>query len=53
MTPVLDGGVFVEIHEILQEEVVEEQNMAMMGMLARIGIKKGRGNKKQPTRKTN
>ena len=41
MTPVLDGGIFAEIHEILQEEVVQEQNMAMMGLLARIGIKKG------------
>ena len=41
MTPVLDGGVFAEIHEIIQEEVVEEQNLAMMGLLARIGIKKG------------
>ena len=41
MTPVLDGGIFAEIHKILQEEIVEEQNKAMMGLLARIGIKKG------------
>ncbi len=41
MTPVLDGGIFAAIHEILQEEVVEKQNMAMMGLLANIGIKKG------------
>jgi hypothetical protein len=41
MTPVLDGGIFSHIHEIIQEEVVEEQNLAMMGLLARIGIKKG------------
>lgn len=41
MTPVLDGGVFAHIHQIIQEEVVEEQNLAMMGLLARIGIKKG------------
>ena len=42
MTPVLDGGVFAEIHEMIQEEVVEEQNLAMMGLLRRIGIEKGR-----------
>ena len=41
MTPVLDGSIFAQIHEILQEEIVEEQNKAMMGLLARIGIKKG------------
>jgi hypothetical protein len=41
MTPVLDGGIYAEIHEIIQEEVVEEQNITMMGMLAQIGIKKG------------
>jgi hypothetical protein len=41
MTPVLDGGVFANMHEILQEEVVEEHNKAIMGLLARIGIKKG------------
>ena len=41
MTPVLDGGVFAEIHQIIQEEVVEEQNLAMMGMLAQLGIKQG------------
>jgi len=41
MTPVLDGGVYSELHEIIQEEVVEEQNLAMMGLLAQLGIKKG------------
>ena len=41
MTPVLDGTIYREIHEMVQEEVVEEQNLAMMGLLARIGIKKG------------
>jgi hypothetical protein len=40
MTPVLDGGVYAEMHEILQEEVVEEQNLAMMGLLKNIGIEK-------------
>ena len=42
MTPVLDGGVYAELHEILQEEVIEEQNLAMMGLLSRIGIQKGK-----------
>ena len=41
MTPVLDGNIYREIHEMLEEEDVEEQNLAMMGLLARIGIKKG------------
>ena len=41
MTPVLDGGVYAEIHEIIQEEVVEEQNITMMGLLAQLGIRKG------------
>jgi len=41
MTPVLDGTIYREIHEMIQEEVVEEQNLAMMGLLARIGIEKG------------
>jgi len=42
MTPVLDGNVYAELHKILQEEVVEEQNLAMMGLLSRIGIAKGK-----------
>ncbi len=41
MTPVLDGSIYREIHEMLEGELVEEQNLAMMGLLARIGIKKG------------
>jgi hypothetical protein len=41
MTPVLDGNIYREIHEMLEEEAVEEQNLAMMGLLARIGIRKG------------
>ena len=41
MTPVLDGNVFADIHEILQEERIETMNLTMMGMLAHIGIKKG------------
>ncbi len=41
MTPVLDNGVYAELHEIIQEEVIEEQNLAMMGLLKRIGIEKG------------
>jgi len=41
MTPVLDGNIYREIHEMLEEENVEEQNLSMMGLLARIGIRKG------------
>lgn len=40
-TPVLDETIFSEIHEIIQEEIVEEQNKAMMGLLSQVGIKKG------------
>jgi hypothetical protein len=41
MTPVLDGDVYAQLHEIIQQETVEEQNLAMMGLLRRIGIQKG------------
>jgi hypothetical protein len=41
MTPVLDGNVYAKLHEIIQEETIEEQNLAMMGLLRRIGIQKG------------
>ena len=41
MTPVLDKNIYREIHEMIDEEPVEEQNLAMMGLFARIGIKKG------------
>lgn len=40
-TPVLDETIFSEIHEIIQEEIVEGQNMAMMGLLSQVGIQKG------------
>jgi hypothetical protein len=41
-TPVLDETIYAELNEIIQEEVVEEQNLAMMGMLNKIGIQKGK-----------
>jgi hypothetical protein len=41
-TPVLDGNIYAELNEIIQEEVVEPQNLAMMGMLNKIGIQKGK-----------
>ena len=41
-TPVLDETIYAELDEIIQEEVVEEQNLAMMGMLNSIGIQKGK-----------
>ena len=37
-----DKTIYAELHEIIQEEVVEEQNKAMMGLLSRIGIQKGK-----------
>ncbi len=41
-TPVMDETIYTELNDIIQEEVVEEQNMAMMGMLNKIGIQKGK-----------
>jgi hypothetical protein len=41
MTPKLDGSIYGEIHEMVQEEVVLDRDLAIMGLLARIGIKKG------------
>ena len=41
-TPVLDATIYAELNEIIQEEIVEEQNLAMMGMLNKIGIQKGK-----------
>jgi hypothetical protein len=41
MTPVLDGGVFADIHEIIQQERIEDRDVSMMGLLAQLGIKKG------------
>ena len=41
MTPKLDGNIYREIHEMIEEEVVLDRDLAMMGLLARIGIKKG------------
>jgi hypothetical protein len=40
-TPVMDESIYSELNEIIQEEVVEEQNLAMMGLLNKIGIQKG------------
>jgi hypothetical protein len=41
MTPVLDETIYKQIHEMIEEEPTEEQNLAMMGLLARVGIRKG------------
>jgi hypothetical protein len=41
MTPVLDKTIYREIHEMIDEEPVEEYNLGMMGLLAKIGIRKG------------
>ena len=40
MTPVLDETIYREIHEFINEEPVEDMNLAMMGLLSRIGIRK-------------
>jgi hypothetical protein len=41
MTPKMDQEIFKHIHEMVGEEVVLDRDMAMMGLLARIGIKRG------------
>lgn len=41
MTPVLDETIYHEIHEMINEEPVETQNLAMMGLLSKVGIRKG------------
>jgi hypothetical protein len=42
MTPVLDGSIYSEIHELLQEEPIQERNKSMMGMLTHLGIEVGK-----------
>ena len=41
-TPVMDATIFAELNGIIQEETVEKQNLAMMGLLNLIGIQKGK-----------
>jgi len=41
-TPILDGKIYSQINDIIQEEGIEEQNMVMMGLLSRIGIQKNK-----------
>ena len=41
MTPVLDKNIYKEIHEMINEEPVETYNITMMGLLAKVGIKRG------------
>lgn len=41
-TPKLDKTIYAEMDEIIQEEVVEKQNLAIMGLLSHIGIQKGK-----------
>ena len=40
-TPAIDASTYKKLDEMIQEENIETQNLAMMGMLAQIGIKKG------------
>jgi hypothetical protein len=42
MTPVLDATIYAEIHDIVNEEPVEEMNLTMMGLLASVGVEKGK-----------
>ena len=39
--PEFDGSYFEDLHEIIQQEVVLEQDLAFMGLLDAIGIRKG------------
>ena len=39
--PDYDGSYFKDLHEIIQEEYIEEKDIAMMGILNAIGIRKG------------
>jgi len=41
MTPVMDETIYRKIHEFVEEELVEEMNVTMMGLLSQIGIRKG------------
>ncbi|TLU65387.1 DUF1254 domain-containing protein [Thalassotalea litorea] len=40
MTPKLDQDIYRHIHEMINQEVVLERDKAMMGLLARIGIRR-------------
>ena len=40
-TPDIDVSTYKKLDEMVQEENIEAQNLAMMGLLAQIGIKKG------------
>jgi len=41
-TPKLDKTIYSELNEIIQEEVVDDPDLAMMGLLKSIGIRKGK-----------
>lgn len=41
MTPKMDRDIYRHIHEMIGEEIVLDRDLAMMGLLARIGIKRG------------
>jgi hypothetical protein len=40
MTPKMDGDIYRHIHEMINEEVVLDRDLTMMGALARLGVKK-------------
>ncbi|MEM1113943.1 MAG: DUF1214 domain-containing protein [Pseudomonadota bacterium] len=41
MTPRMDADIYAHIHQMINEEVVLERDMTMMGLLTRLGIKRG------------
>jgi len=41
MTPKMNGDIYGEIHKMINEEVVLDRDLSMMGMLAHLGIKRG------------
>jgi len=41
MTPKMDRDIYRHIHDMIEEEVVLDRDLAMMGLLARLGIIKG------------
>ena len=48
MTPKMDGNIYQHIHEMINEEVVLDRDLSMMGALARMGIKKGEAYQPDP-----
>jgi hypothetical protein len=41
MTPRMDAGIYEHVHAMINEEVVLDRDLVMMGLLARLGIRRG------------